>query len=605
MTRWSIRARLFAAVFAFAAGFTLAFQYFWVPRVTQIFVETQQREIARQIDVIIDSLTPFLLGNQFAAVDETLSAIETRYDNWNDVVLTRRDGVKVYPMFRPAPAEAGAGMILKRVVTLRGKEWGTLRARIDLTEGTNQVYRELRTLGGITLGATLLMFFVLGYALDRFVTRRLSLLARAAEQMGQGNFEADLPSGGGDEVGRLVNSFDDMRNKILKDTDELKSARTTAVNALAAKTRFLATMSHEIRTPLNGIIPVAEILQQSNLTPEQSRKVTTIQNSGRALRGIVDDILDLTKAEAGKIDIRSGRFNLARLADEVVDMLSVTASGKGIAIVADCHDALDRTLIGDEGRIRQILLNLAGNGMKFTEEGSVTVKCYPLFEQKDRVKLSIDVIDTGIGIPLEDQERIFKRFEQAEGGFKQRFEGTGLGLAISKTLTEAMGGEITLKSHYGEGSTFRVTLTLEVPSEDDLPAQAGAGADHAHPAGARRILVVDDNPVNTEVVQIMLEQIGHTVETAANGREAVTLVSERAYDLVLMDVQMPVLDGIQATHEIRAFKADRKDTRIVALTAGVLDRDRTICLEAGMNDVLVKPLSLDSLRTAVQRWAFS
>jgi signal transduction histidine kinase/CheY-like chemotaxis protein len=603
--RWSIRKTLLALVLLALLVRLVIFEFFWMPRLALVLVDTQSREIERQLDTITDALLPFLLSNQYAAVYETLVSISERNPDWVAIRYTRADGRPIYPLV-PVDVEMTPGMVrLSRDVIQRGWVQGRLEAVVDLSPHLARLDHEMTVLSRTANLVLVILMAGIAYALDRLVIRRLKTLASAATRMAEGVFDASLPPPRPDEVGQLTDSFAEMRAHIARQTADLEAARREAEAALAAKSQFLARMSHEIRTPLNGVIPVAEALQDSPLTPVQHSQVSIIQESGEALRAIVDDILDLAKYEEGHFDIAYAPTNLAAVVQGTLRILQTSAEAKGLWLKADLPpEAESRRYAADAQRLQQVLLNLVGNAIKFTQTGGVCV-ALSLPEGRDGGNVVLTVTDTGIGIDAADQARIFERFEQAEGGRDRRFGGTGLGLAIARLLTEAHGGDIQLTSNSGAGSSFRVILPLTRLSDAEAapppPAEAETLSDGKWAQVARgRALVVDDNATNRAVAEAMLERLGFRVDLAVGGEEAVAHVAGGDYDVVLMDMHMPDLDGLEATRQIRALDGPRAQTRIIALSASVLQEDMQRCAEAGMDGFLSKPLSSRKLRSTLE-----
>jgi signal transduction histidine kinase/CheY-like chemotaxis protein len=407
--------------------------------------------------------------------------------------------------------------------------------------------------------------------------------------------ERELATASGDALRRVIYDTPVLFER--KDVEErLREAVTRAEAASEAKSLFLANMSHEIRTPLTGVLGLSEVLMQQDLPPDQKRMARTIHESGHALLGILNDILDISKIEAGRMTVASAPGDVRAILREIAEALSALVAEKGLDLTVDVDPNVPPWVSVDPLRLRQVVLNLAGNAVKFTEEGEITLRAHWL----DPESLQLQVEDSGIGIAESKATRLFEPFVQGDDSDTRRFAGTGLGLSIARKLVELMGGEIDVRSEVGKGSTFWFTIPAP-PVEGPTPE-----APKPAPAPLRlqaHVLLVEDDRTSRYVIEKMLAEHGCSVESVADGREAVAAWATGTYDILFMDCQMPVMDGYEATARIRELQEGGPRTPIIAMTASVMRGQIDRCRAAGMDDFLGKPLDSERVREVLIRWA--
>lgn len=409
---------------------------------------------------------------------------------------------------------------------------------------------------------------------------------------------------------------------VVKYIAALKEAEVTAGAASRAKSEFLANMSHEIRTPLNGVIGMLGVLEDKRLSSEDKRLLNTAQSSARSLLGIINDILDVARLEEGRFELRDAPFYLKETVEEVVALMQPAAREKGLKLAVSYKTAVPLWINADEGRVRQILNNLVGNAIKFTEQGEIKIRIVSRPLEDDQVAISMEIIDSGIGISEEDQKDLFERFEQVDSSVSKTYQGAGLGLSICRQLVQLMGGEITMDSEPGRGSTFRAKFTAPRAQPQSVDKQPKARARPRAAAASLNILVAEDNPVNQLLITKLLIEAGHTLETAVNGHEVLAALEKsngagkasaknggmksangkdpaKPFDLILMDVQMPEMDGIVAAQHIRDCGGSAAEIPIIALTAHAMEDMRLQCLEAGMQGFVAKPIEPEALHAEI------
>lgn len=575
---------------------------------------------------------------------ELLSPLKNSFPKSHSISMTQKldDQLNTLKtvMHKSVQADRSYMFLVNVVMAGESEELSTLanRLKLEFIEQQNAVSLETEQKIENDKKQTLLISsvaFVIALMAAVLVTRRirhpLLKITHTFDQLINEKAVDEIPfSHRQDEIGRLAQAADIFRKNTIRTQDllvqselqsqelhsktkDLEQAVLRAQDASEAKGKFLASMSHEIRTPMNGVMGMLNLLLKESLTEKQKHFTSLARTSANSLLVLINDILDFSKIEAGKLEIENIRFNLAEVFNDFTESMRPQAEGKGLSIHLKLDTSSSELVMGDPGRIRQILTNLVGNAIKFTEQGSISIETTLSSPSNSKaLNLHCDVIDTGIGIPEEKANKLFESFTQADSSTTRHFGGTGLGLAIVRQLCQLMGGDVSFSSQPSNGSCFSFDITLGIadhkinlsPTHSNATIHSNA---QTEPNKQHRILLVEDNAINQEVMKGALEGLNLQLDIAWNGEEALEALNSHEgspYELILMDCQMPVMDGYSATRAIRDAKSDRRyvDIPIIALTANAMLGDRENCLRSGMNDYLTKPIDQELLETCLLKW---
>lgn len=484
------------------------------------------------------------------------------------------------------------------------------QVRIGLSESS--VFERQKDILLHALFIALVALFIVGlvgWLSAQRLARPIHLLSNAVKQMREGDYKIRVGVTSSAEVGQLQEGVNTLASALARSeeiqqlyVDSLIKAREASEAANKAKSEFLTVMTHELRTPMNGVLGMLQLLQTTTLNTEQSEYVDTALNSGDHLLGLINDILDFSKIEQGKIELDKHYFNVYDSLLRVVETFRSAVSAKGLEFNVDINEIRGLDVMTDDIRLNQVLVNLVGNAVKFTEKGFIRISVREVHINTEQVDFIIDVSDSGKGISADNISRIFDAFQQEDASISRRYGGTGLGLAISRQLIERMGGKLTVNSTVNKGSVFSCHLTLPCRVQEGMqPLLADKTLQDMQKFSAR-VLLVEDNDVNQKVAIRMMNYMGLTVDVASDGIQAIKMANQFAYDIIFMDLQMPRMDGYEAAKRIRTQENINNKTPIVALTANAFFDVKEQCLQVGMNDFLAKPYKKSSLINILNRW---
>ncbi len=479
-------------------------------------------------------------------------------------------------------------LMVFRPIVLNNEELGSIYIVSDLEELKSRTFYFI-VIGIILLIVSILIAYFLSLRFQRVISDPILKLAKVEKEITENNdYSIRIQEDRKDEIGSTIRAFNEMLEQIERQKDELVSAKDLAIESEKTKEIFLANMSHEIRTPLNAIIGLTELLNQTSISDEQKKFIQGINSSGGQLMAIVNDILDFSKIQSGKFTLEKIPFKVVSVVEEVIHSLIFKVEEKKLSIQFNHDEKIPNILLGDPFRLKQILINLMNNAIKFTPKGSIIVNTLYVGTELGEAVIKFEIKDSGIGIPADKLDKIFDSFTQADSKTSRIYGGTGLGLAICKNLVELQSGKINVLSKEGEGSNFFFTIPYMVAKEQEIELDKNI---HQNIQFVNtQILCVDDYPLNQILLNSVLEKMNIKVDLASNGIEAVEKIKNKKYDLIFMDIQMPLMDGMEATREIRILTdSDKKNTPIIALTANAINGEQVKFLSAGMNGYVLKP----------------
>jgi signal transduction histidine kinase/CheY-like chemotaxis protein len=623
----SIRKKIQYSIFSFAFMILLVTTITLSLSTNTHFHSSSQREITVLAEVLADNSGAALTFNDSNAGLNILSALNKNPNIVSAILYKDKQIFAKFPASAKTPLFSDAIFNEKirfeqgfyyavAPIIVNGSRLGWLRLQSKF-DAWQLIWKQfIVTFAGL-LGAIIVLTLFMSYWSKRHITLPLLELSKWATRVYQHKeFSARATKQRDDEIGQLTDSLNAMLSELSKQEsiiflnksleEEISERKTTeqalismrdkAEQANHSKSSFLANMSHEIRTPMNAIIGFIDIVLEGKLDEEQRKHLSTVRNSAKDLHNLLNDILDVAKLEEGKVKLEQAPFSVQNVVNHVVKTLEISAQNKGIQFIQCITPVLSQHFLGDSLRLKQVLMNIIGNAVKFTDSGSITIAV----EKLETNKLQFAIKDTGIGIAKNKLATIFDNFSQADTSISRKYGGTGLGTTISKSLVELMGGEIWLESTEGAGSIFYFTISVTPTDKMVLKEHFFINSTLLNTKKSLQILVAEDIAQNAELLRIRLEALGHSITWVSNGLEAVETFPSKKFDIILMDMQMPIMDGLQASNEIRKLP-NGNNTPIIALTASVLNGDRQACFDAGMDGFISKPLDFNELFTEMAK----
>ena len=597
--RWKV-----VAIFVFVT--TIAALYFTSYAIPKSMERNQRWLIALvegEIASFNDALVPYLLQDNIASLWESVEAAKERSQDWRYVEIRDSENRIVYP-FESRPVEEGVHSFTSKIVFL-DEELGSVRVDVDVERQLGNLNEIMLVFVRLVLVCTVGAGIFLILMFDRMFAKPIISLSTAARRMSDGDFKYGLPRVGNDEMGDLVFDFDRMRKGIRSSRLELMKALEEAEMANKAKSEFLATMSHEIRTPINGFMGMLHLLETSRLSKEQGGYLHAAKKAASTLERLLNDILDFSKLDAGKLELIDEPTDIGSLLNEICVSWGILMEGKGIRLVEDFDIDIPPTIVFDPVRVRQVLFNFLSNALKFTDEGVITVSCDLVWRKPNRTRIRFSVSDTGIGLSGEAKEQVFSAFVQAERDTQHKYGGTGLGLSICREIVQLYGGKIGVDDVEPHGASFWFEADFPYSSielADKKQEVDQVQAIETEVSVTTKVLVAEDNEINQLFVRELLKNLNMEVEMVHDGTEAVQSVEADDFDIVLMDIQMPGMDGDQALEAIRSLEqSEKSNIPVIALTANAGRGERKKYLDQGFDGYLAKPVQPTDLAREIQR----